>query len=172
MDGHRLTLPDIDLRRRMRDATRRQRAAVAGGALVVCLVAWSSNALFRPEPAPRISRATFQRITLGMCDRDVDALVGLPPGDYVDGKAGDAADWLESQWDPRAWVERPAGRLPEVHSGGFAAFRSNRLDELDRRELHPRVRSRGWKSALGWLAVDSLDGKVVHKRAWLTAPPP
>jgi hypothetical protein len=68
----------------MRDATMKRKLVIVKAleAIAMPLIVF----LIVPQPDP-ITRATYDRIELGMTQEEVVALVGLPPGAYADNKA-------------------------------------------------------------------------------------
>src|SRR4051794_7755578 len=75
----------------------KRRALVLGlAALAIAAAAW----LFWPSRLPPIGPASFEQIKEGMTLQEVEALIGLPPGDYCTEPLGDGR-WSRAYAHPR-----------------------------------------------------------------------
>jgi hypothetical protein len=80
---------------------------------VAALTAVGLGAVWCLWPAPAIGQSSYERIQLGMTPTEVEAVIGLPPGDYSGRtKANRPVICVRTQekW-PADLVERPTGDL-------------------------------------------------------------
>jgi len=108
-------------------------------------------------PRPRINREVFARIEIGMTEKEVEAVLGAPPGDYRTGPGADAAIWvpLSSLAEPPPesvlWVGDNGLIVTERHGGlvcwkEFEDLRSIKQTPFESLLWHYR---NGWRMLFG-----------------------
>jgi hypothetical protein len=139
---------------------KRKRLLVVLFALVALAVAGAVTVLW---PWPRVTKESYERIKLGMTRGEVEAILGVPPGDYTGGPTRSsrlksemeiAHDLSWSGGSPETWGEWWKGDAADVmvrfSPSGLAVWKMYRQREREEQTTSENIQWRLRRLVLRW----------------------